>query len=193
MTDEVTLPTESVAEETPATPETLLAQGETEASAEATPETVEAADYEPFTYPENAIVDEALQAEFKLAAKEAGLTQQQAQTLTDLGAKMQAQMLATHQANQQALFEGWADQSKADKEFGGDKLNANLALASKAMDAFATPELKELLNASGLCNHPEMIRAFYRAGKAMSEDNLVPGGKAPAGEQTLADRLYSKS
>ena len=82
-------------------------------------------------------------------------------------------------------------QSMADKEFGGDKLNENLALASKAMDAFATPELKQVLDQTGLGNHPELIRAFVRVGRQISEDRLVPGGSMPVGDsRTIAERLY---
>jgi len=48
------------------------------------------------------------------------------------------------------------------------------------MDKFGTPELTKLLNASGMGNHPEIIRAFYRAGKAISEDSFVGGSRATA-------------
>lgn len=188
MTETATSTTE-ITEEVVEQTTSLLDQGETTE----TTETVESEDFEALVYPEDTIIDEGLQAEFKASAKEAGLTLAQAQRLTDLGAKMQTQLMARHQAAQAELYQGWAESSKADKEFGGDKLNENLAIASKAIDAFATPELKELLNTSGLGNHPEMIRAFYRAGKAMSEDNLISGGKAPVGDKSLADRLYSKS
>jgi hypothetical protein len=60
------------------------------------------------------------------------------------------------------------------------------------MDAFATPELRTLLNESGLGNHPEIIRAFYRAGKAISEDGFVAGGHK-ATDKGDAKRLYPNS
>ncbi len=154
----------------------------------ATPEPI--ADYTEFTYPEGAVVDAELLDEFKAAAKEAGLSQEQAQHLTDMGAKMAQKINASNQLAIEQQKKDWYESSKADKEFGGIKLNDNLAIASKAIDAFATPELKTLLNTTGLGDHPELIRAFYRAGKAMSEDNLLPGGKAPVGEKSLAERLY---
>lgn len=104
-----------------------------------------------------------------------------------------AQKLVDYQAQRtEAVRTGWLEAAKTDKEFGGDKLAENLGVAAKALDAFGSPELNQLLIASGLGNHPEIIRAFYRAGKAISEDRIVTG-VAPAAGRTLADRLYPQS
>ena len=86
----------------------------------------------------------------------------------------------------------WSESSRTDKEFGGDKLNENLAVAQKAMNAFGTPELRAVLNKTGLGNHPELIRAFVRAGKAISEDTFVPGGKTTT-VANPAVRVYDAS
>jgi hypothetical protein len=185
MTEEIASTTEAVATDVviePTTETTLLSAEAPEAAAEI--------EYTDFTYPEGTVVDETIQDAFKAAAKEAGLTQAQAQHLTDMGGLMRAKVMADHQAAQAQVYTDWAEQSRSDKEFGGAKMDENLAIASKAINAFATPELKALLDSTGIGNHPEMIRAFYRAGKAMSEDNLVPGGKGPAATSSLADRLY---
>ena len=55
------------------------------------------------------------------------------------------------------------------------------------LDAFATPEFRQLLEQTGMGNHPEVIRTFYRAGKAISEDGLVSGSapKAPRDARSL--------
>lgn len=142
-----------------------------------------------FKTPEGLTLDGAVLDKFSAAAKELDLPQDKAQLMLD---KM-APALAQRQAEQiQAVRTEWAETSKADKEFGGEKLDESLATAKKAMDAFATPELRTLLNESGLGNHPEVIRLFYRTGKAMSEDSLVTGaskGKA----QKDARSLYAAS
>ncbi len=133
--------------------------------------------------------DDAVVGAFSEVAKELNLTQDNAQKVLD---KM-APVIAARQVEQlQAASAGWADAAKADKEFGGDKLAENLGVAKKAMDAFATEELRALLNESGLGNHPEVIRMFYRAGKAISEDSFVSGqgGKSNQGD---ARRLYAAS
>ena len=149
---------------------------------EATPEPV-ALEYTDFTIPEGSTLDGEVLEDYKAAAKECGLNQANAQKLIEFGAIAQAKALDKMSAT-------WTADSTNDKEFGGDKLNENLAIASKARDAFATPELRALLESSRLGNHPEMIRVFYKIGKAMSEDSLVPGGRAPLATQSAAEKLY---
>ena len=110
------------------------------------------------------------------AAKEAGLSQAKADII--LG------KIAPHLAQQQIkavekASAEWEAASRADPEFGGDKLNENLSVAAKAIEQFATPELKTLLNESRLGNNPEVIRLFYRVGKAISEDGFVSATGAP--------------
>lgn len=136
-------------------------------------------------------LDAVTLGEFEGLARELNLSQEKAQKVTDLGAKM-AERWATSQAEAiQAASAEWAATSTADKEFGGDKLAENLAVSKKALDAFGTPDLKSLLNDSGLGNHPEVIRFMYRAGKAISEDRMVTGGAGPAtAATTMAKSLY---
>ena len=136
-----------------------------------------------FTAPEGTELNEAVLADFKALAKEHKLPQDVAQKFVDLGVK-QAQQVTGHIQEQIASEQArWAESSQTDKEFGGDKLGENMAVAKKALDAFGSPELSKFLLDSKLGDHPEVIRAFYRVGKAISEDKLVPGGvKPPAGD-----------
>jgi hypothetical protein len=126
---------------------------------------------------------------FSEAAKKANLTQDAAQGLL---AEVAPVMAARQAAQIEAAKTAWAESSKADKEFGGEKLQANLAVAQKAMDAFGSPELKTLLNESGLGNHPEVIRLLFKAGNAISEDRFR-GGSSGAQPTSDARRLYSAS
>lgn len=143
-----------------------------------------------FQSPEGLTLDGTVLEQFSAAAKEMDLPQDKAQLMLD---KM-APVLAQRQAEQiQAVRTEWADTSRADKEFGGDKLGDSLATAKKAMDAFATPELRTLLDESGLGNHPEVIRLFYRTGKAMSEDSLVTGAPGKGQAQKDPRNLYAAS
>lgn len=139
---------------------------------------------EPIEYdlkaPEGMQLDAEALDEFKGIAKELGLENESAQKLTDLGTKLAAKWEAKQVEAIQAAQAEWAEQSKTDKRFGGDALQENLGIAKKALDTFATPELKQLLDKSGLGNHPEVINAFYNVGKAISEDRFVNGGKAPS-------------
>ena len=163
--------------------ETLNTQGATGDQAPANPtETKPEAPAVPDAYdlkmPEGVELDPAAAEEFTAIAKDLKLDQSSAQKLADVAAK-QAQRQAESHAK---LVESWVEQVKADKEIGGDKFDENLGIAKKALDTFGTPELKDVLHASGLGNHPEVIRAFYKAGKAISDDSFVKG--SPKGAET---------
>jgi hypothetical protein len=142
------------------------------ASSEPKPDPIIPEKYD-FKLPDGVSFDETGIAAFSEFAKENKLSQESAQGLLSKLAPALAQR--QEQALEQVKTQ-WADTAKADKEFGGDKLNENLAIAKKAIDKFGSPELSAFLNESGLGNHPEIIRAFYRAGKAISEDVFVGGG-----------------
>lgn len=142
-----------------------------------------------FKAPDGTEYDADVLAVFETEAKKLNLNQEQAQGFLDaLNTK-----ISEHQNTRlEAAKAEWADSSKFDKEFGGDKFDANLAVATKAIEQFGTPELRELLDKTGLGNHPEMIRAFYRAGKAISQDRVVTSsvGARPGTNESLASRLY---
>ena len=142
-----------------------------------------------FKAPEGQTFDEAIVKSYADVAKELDLPQDKAQKMLET----MAPAIAKRQAEQfEATKTQWAEDAKVDKEFGGDKLQENLSVALKARDAFATPELRTLLDETGLGNHPEVIRFFYRAGKAISEDSFAAGrtGNAAPGD---ARRLYAAS
>lgn len=158
-------------------------EGDAEKKPEGAPESYE------FKAPEGLTFDDAVIGAFSEAAKELNLPQDQAQKVLD---KVAPVMAARQLEQVQAIRTEWAEAAKADKEFGGENLAENLSVAKKALDTFATPELRTLLDESGLGNHPEVIRMFYRTGKAISEDRFVTGqaGKTNQGD---ARRLYSAS
>jgi hypothetical protein len=140
-----------------------------------------------FKAPEGVELDTDAVSEFSALAKELKLPADQAQKVADIAIKM-----AQRQAEQTAaVVKGWADQSRTDKEFGGDNLDANLAVAKKAVGAFGSEEFTRLLNETGIGNHPEFIRFAYRAGKAMSDDTFVKGGNPTSTNNVpFEKRLY---
>ena len=159
------------------------AAGETQDAPAGAPEKYE------FVVPEGVNVDAAVIDNLSEVARELNLPQAEAQKiLNKMGPALQAQQVeAIKQVQTQ-----WVADSQADKEFGGEKLTENLAVAKKALDQFGSPELRTLLNATGLGNNPEIIRAFYRAGKAISEDSFVGGskGQPKSGSRDYAKELY---
>lgn len=165
-----------VAQQQPAiegqTPATQAEPGKTEGE-QAKPPAAAPDKYE-FNAPEGQHFDPEVINAYSDIARELNLPQDAAQKIID---KI-APALAEKQTRliEQARTE-WGDAAKSDKEFGGDKFDENLAVAVKAVNAFGTPELRTLLNESGLGNHPEIIRFMVRAGKAISEDGFVTNSR----------------
>jgi hypothetical protein len=181
--------TEASATATAADPAADPAKANDEAAATPAPKAPE--QYADFTTPEGIEVSPEFREQFKQLAKELDLTQEQAQKLIDLDAK---RALAQAEAAK-TQSDAWFAQTQSDKEIGGDNLRANAAVAATALDKFGTPELKTLLQETGLILHPEIVRAFYRAGKAISEDTIVPGSRntVPKAQRDAASALYPNS
>lgn len=143
-----------------------------------------------FKAPEGQALDETLVSEFTPLAKDLQLSQEQAQKVVDLYATKVLPRIQAAMAEQWAKTQvDWAQAAKADKEFGGDAFDANVALANQAVARFGGPELVKALKDTGAGNHPEVIRAFYRVGKAISEDKVVIGATG-GGQRDTADVLY---
>lgn len=142
--------------------------------------------YEAFTVPEGVAIDAEITTAFEAKAKSLNLSQEDAQELIDLSARatLKDRNAFTEQVTQTQA--SWLAASQADKEFGGDNLAENMAVAKKALN-FATPEFKTMLTKSRLGDHPEMVRFMFRIGKAMSEDGFVRGQQAASAERDRSD------
>lgn len=160
--------------------------GDTKADGDGKTETKPAGAPEKYEFkpPEGVQLDDKLVAEFSEVAKELDLPQDAAQKVID---KLAPAMAKQQMEALDTLKNEWAESTKADKELGGEKLGENLAVAKKALEAFGSPELRTLLEKTGLGNHPEMIRAFYKAGKQISEDRFVQGGQRPPNNGGMRD------
>lgn len=138
-----------------------------------------------FKVPEGIELDVGTSDKFKALATELKLPADSAQKVVDLYA-------GVRQAEAQAFADqvkAWGEQVSADKELGNAD---NLAAARKAVDAFGTPELKSLLNSTGMGNHPEVVRLMSKIGKAISEDTITRGkqGEKP---KDAANVLYGST
>lgn len=136
-------------------------------------------DYEALEVPEGYEVNFD---EYKDRFKELGLNQEQVQAILEMGAEQSQKNFDADQTIYDQVQDDLQKASREDAEIGGQQFDANLATAKKALDAFGSPELMEYLRITGAGNHPEVIRAFVRVGKAISEDGLVsPDGGYGAG------------
>lgn len=125
------------------------------------------------TLPEGFQADEKLLGEFKGLAKELGLKVDGGQKLVELYAKAQSAALEKGRTDLEATQKKWADALKSDKEVGGQSFDPSVHAARKAMAKYATPELTQFLEQTGLGNHPELFKFVARIGKAMSEDSVA--------------------
>ncbi len=192
-------PTPSLMDEAPPaegeTPpvETPPVEGETppaeEKPAEEAP--AEPIEYTDFSAPEGVELDTEVLGELTELGKTHGWTQEQAQAIVDLGAKMQTKFQESFAESVVAARAEWREQTTTDAEFGGKNLQPNLAIARQARETFGTPALKELLDQSGLGDHPEVVRFFYKVGKATSEHDFVVSGK-PSQPASFYDHPTSK-
>lgn len=130
--------------------------------------------------------------------KELGLTQEQASKLVDaysaFGAKHAKEM---EEANEKAFQQEMKDRADAHtaaikKEWGGEYA-ANLTLARKGLARlFPGTEGKEMLDATGMGNHPEFLRAFLAVGKMIQEDK-PPNGQQPTVRKSNEEVFYPNS
>ena len=150
-----------------------------------------------FKPPEGVEVDQSKIEVFGETAKELGLTQKQFQQLVEYDITRSAAALEDMSAQFSERINHWAEETKADKELGGEALDEHLGLAKRAIETFGSPQLAKLIDAPsadnpdglGLGNHPEVIRLFYRVGRAISESDLVTGDNKIEGRDSL-EKMY---
>ena len=136
--------------------------------------------------PDGIALDTEMMAKYEPLFREANLTNEAAQKLVDQFAndtKVQAEAANAAMVKQ---HDAWVESCKGDTEFGGQKFDESIKHAQSFIAKYGTPELKQFLNTTGAGSHPELVRAFVRAGKAMAEDVIVQGkSEAPAKSPAL--------
>ena len=147
--------------------------------------------YADFSLPEGVEVDDETLSEARALLGEMRLPQEQAQRLVDFYAGKIRQYGAAQTGNWVRLNEKWVSDFKADREIGGERIQETVAAATRAMDRFGTPGLREALIMTGAGNHPEVIRFVARVGRATAEDRFVVAGGASTGtSRSAAEVLY---
>lgn len=146
--------------------------------------------YEDFTLPEGSEVDKAKLEEFTPLAKELNLSQDNAQKLVDYYVKTLENEFKTQEAGFEERTEKWLDEAKKDKEYGGSKFSENLKIANSPLTKFFSPSALQALAETGLNRHPEIIRGFFKIGKAIGEDSLVTGKQSNTGRLSDGEVLF---
>lgn len=139
--------------------------------------------------PEGMQLHQGFASKYSECAQSLGLNPDQASQLIG---RMQPVIDAMEQDTVAEMRSEWTKQSQNDPEFGGEKLNENLAIAKRGLSAFDNKgELLALLEETGLGNHPAVIRFLYRAGQGVSEDGIVNGAAGVSrSEAAIAARMY---
>ena len=77
----------------------------------------------------------------------------------------------------------WEEASRADPEFGGEKLQENLAIANRALEAYdPNGTIRAMLAETGYGNHPDLIRFMLAIGRDLAPDRMVSGGHNSGGD-----------
>lgn len=106
----------------------------------------------------------------------------QAQTLTE-GRKISEEVRGQ-------ILDKWTAQTK---EMLGPCYQKHLTSALSAAQRFGGEELRELLDVTGLGNHPVIIKTFYEISKSISEDRSIGGAARSTTDKTFAEALYGKA
>lgn len=142
------------------------------------------------TAPEGYPISEGALKGLNEVCKSANLNEEQAKAVMAYMQGNYTSFVAQQQEAMQAQAKAWIGEFQADKEFGGDKFNASLADAQRALATFDEGgTVSKMLAETGYGNNPDVLRIFARVGRALGEDKLI--GKGGGAEQKpLEDRMY---
>jgi hypothetical protein len=146
--------------------------------------------YEDFVVPDGVVLDPATMDEANGLFKEMNLSQENAQKLIDFQAKRAADDMKSATETWSKTMEDWATSAKNDKEFGGEKFNANIAIAKEGKDAFGGEGFDNMLEETGVGNHPEMLRFLVKVGAVVKEHDILQGTSSARSNTSAADRMY---
>jgi hypothetical protein len=133
--------------------------------------------------------------------KELGLGNEQANKIAALIPTVQ-QRMAEQQNDEFAKTKAdWAKQTQNDEEIGGKNWKETKGLVGKALDHFVGgPEknedgtyksgFRQLLEDTGLTNHPDMARMLRAVGAGLSEDGVFARGDGKVEKKSREEVLY---
>lgn len=148
-------------------------------------------EYDEFTIPEGMELDKGAMDTFKPIAKELGLSQDQAQKLVDVYSNANADAQSTLATQIDALHESWKQEVKDDPILGGVKFDETIATARTFINGYGDQKLTDVLNETGLGNHPAVVKLFYKLGRSVAEDNVNIGAiRGQTGEISAANKMF---
>jgi len=131
--------------------------------------------------PEGVTRDEEMESWFKEISFNRGLSQNQARGMYEDFMEFQGSSSKKSSETNEKTLQDWDENIK--KEFGS-AYDQNIDIARQFVKNNGTPEFIEMLNSTGLTNHPEMIKFCYNVGKHTVEHSGLNGGK-PGGSNFI--------
>lgn len=160
--------------------------GKKEKAEEITPES-----YGDFEIPDGIPVNQPMADEFKKIAAANKLSKEAAQALVSLKVKEVQEQQAAFQERRKE----WVGQLKTDPDFGGKAFDSSVKTASLALRQFDKDgEALNVLQATGLDNHPAIVKLLHRVGLGVADDKVhTPHDRVGKPEKPpLSERLYGK-
>lgn len=114
--------------------------------------------------------NEDLVKAYTTTAHKLGLNQEQARGLVEEYLVLEKEKVQEYYNGVEKQKDKWDEELKA--EFGG-AYDKRVEVAKKAVETFGGEELREAMNATGLGNHPAMVKAFAQIGKELLEGGLT--------------------
>lgn len=147
----------------------------------------EPVDLSKMALPDGVKVDPAILSDLTKIANEHGLDVKAAEALIPVGQKVAQNTVAQINKGYETIRAGWRDQVAADPTIGTKE---QMAIADKGLTAYGSPALRQVLDESGLGDHPEVIRMFHKIGKTVSEDVIERGGSGDKKVTDAAEIMY---
>lgn len=129
-------------------------------------------------------------ASFKKLASELKLPAQAAKKLVEWESKAAADGRQNAQYARAQILQRWTEQTR---QLFGPGYQQEVARALAAAERFGGPELRALLDATGLGSHPAVVKTFHQISQQIAEDTSVSGRVRAAADKTFAEALYGKA
>ncbi len=128
-------------------------------------------------------------ASFKTLAAQLNLPAETVQKLVAWEAAIADDEQKKTQADRADILQKWTDRTK---EILGPSYQREICRALEAVDRFGGPQLRELLEVTGLGNHPVIVKTFQQISAQIGEDISVSGRTRHQIDKTFAEALYGK-
>lgn len=128
--------------------------------------------------PDGVTVDEAQFKTFEPIFRKHNLSNEAVQEIAELYASQKKADAETMATSLKTQTDAWGQELAAHPTLGGKNLPESTRVALSAVHRFAPKGLQELLNGTGLGNHPLFVELFHSIGKAIAEDGTFATGRS---------------